>query len=206
MQALADCHFRSGRVDLALVAYSKLLQSCADANGDPVCAARQPEAQLGIARCQAAIDLRLATSELISPISAMVRQARRQRGVDETPHQARLRTLGRRLISRGRLVLGARCLQRWLDDVQRSGQSVDETSLGDIRDHALALWNAGEAIEAEVALRALVRVRQRQAVEGAGPSAIHEAMRDWGACLSAIGQRQSGSESCAMADAFEAGT
>jgi hypothetical protein len=78
---------------------------------------------------------------LREPIASLVRHARTGRAVAESSRQQRLRTLARRLLARGRVDIGARAMQQWLDDVLLRGISLDADTMEDLRQHALALWH-----------------------------------------------------------------
>lgn len=202
LEALSDCRFRSGRLDLALAGYQRLLHLLQQPDGGSAADIRAASARAAIERCVHGLRLRQATAHLLAPMTAMLRQARSQRAVDETSQQERMRTAARRLIARGRLAAGTYWLQQWLDQVWRAGQPVDETSLADIRDHALALWAAGHADRAEPVLRTLVLMRQRQQQDRPDASALRLALHDWGSCLGALGQRRSARETALMGDDF----
>lgn len=201
VEALADCRFRSGRLDSALTGYQRLLHLLQQPDcGSTAVDSRAAAARAAIDHCAQGLRLRQATAQLLAPMTAMLRQARSQRAVDETGQQERMRTVARRLIARGRLAAGTHWLQQWLDQVWRAGQPVDETSLADIRDHALALWAAGHAARAEPVLRTLVLLRQRQQQERPDAPVLRQALQDWGACLGVLGQRRSARETATMGE------
>lgn len=194
----ACCRFNGGQLNLALEDYQRLLQLL-DPHGDgPLVAIAKDQIQ----RCVDGARLRAATARLREPVASMIRSARTGRAVDEGPAQNRLRTLARRLIARGRIDLGARLMQRWLDDVSWRGISLDADTLDDLRTHALALRELQRPHAACEFLRSIVGVQLRQ--RSADSSAMTAALRDWAGCLSATGLHQSARETLALADLIAA--
>jgi hypothetical protein len=121
---LARCRFRAGRLEESLRDHLRLVQLQASAFGatDPRVAA----VQAAIDGCKLGLRQRHGSAQLIPPMTALLRQARSQRAVDETSRQERIRTLARRLLARGRVETGARLLQHWLTLILRADQPVDE--------------------------------------------------------------------------------
>lgn len=193
---LARCHFNAGHLLAAAGDYRRLLELLASDPGDP----RIPLVQHQIRRCIEGMRHRMASMDLQATLASLIRRARAQRAVGETADQERLRSLARRLLARGRVVAGAGLMERWLDDVLRAGQPIDDQALADLRSHALGLWNAGHPHLAEPVLRDIVRVLQRQ--RGHDLGAQSNALRDWGACLAAAGQARSARETIALAESM----
>jgi tetratricopeptide (TPR) repeat protein len=193
---LARCRFNAGRLVAAVGDYRRLLELLASDLSDP----RIPLVKHQIRRCIEGVRHRMASMDLQARLSSLIRQARAQREVGETTDQERLRSLARRLIARGRVEVGARLMERWLGDVLRVGQMIEDQALADLRDHALGLWNAGHPHLAEPVLRDIVRVHQRQRADDLG--AQTNALRDWGSCLAAAGQARSASETLSLAESL----
>lgn len=193
---LARCRFNAGQFHTALHTYQRLLRLLEVALDD----ARIGMARHQIQRCIEGLRQRDASAALQAHLTGLIRLARSQRAVGETIPQHRIRALGRRLIARGKVDRGARLLQWWANDLIGAGQAVDDEALGDLRDHAIGLWNAGHPHLAEPMMRAIVRVHQRG--QDDDPGRIAGAMRDWGSCLAACGQDRSARETFALANAL----
>ena len=186
--ALADCRLGAGRIPQSLSDYRRLLGllACTASDG------RSAYARAQVRRCEEALRLRGASGGLQTQMNRVLQRARGQRAVGETALQHRVREAARRLMARGKLATGARWMERWLELVLQGRQEVDDESLTDLRDHAIALWNAGHPDRAVPALRGIVLALQQRPATPAEQLAT--AVRDWGDCLTAAGQRQSGQE------------
>lgn len=193
---LARCRFNAGLLLPALQDYRRL-EKLLDPSSDDVLIAM---ARHQIRRCIDGVRQRLASAGLQASLAVLIRQARAQRAVGETAAQQRLRSLARRLIARGRVTTGAQLMQRWLGEVLQARHPVDNQALHDLRDHAIALWNAGHPQLAEPMLRDIVRVLQRQQADE--PAAWAQALRDWGACLAAAGHPRSARHTLALAESL----
>lgn len=191
---LARCRFNAGRLLPALRDYRRLL-TLLEHDPDDV---RIPLVRHQIQRCLEGVRQRLATGNLQAHLSILIRQARAHRSVGETAAQEHLRALARRLIARGRVSTGAQLMQRWLGELLQGDRPIDAHALIDMRDHAIALWNAGHPELAEPMLRDIVRVLRRQQADR--PTALAPALRDWGSCLAAAGQPRSARETLALAE------
>lgn len=191
--ALAQCRFNGGLVATALRDYQRLLGLLGPAPGEARAAAVQEQ----VRRCQEALRQRDASAGLQGQVNGVVLQARGQRAVGETAAQRRVRTVARRLLQRGRVAAGAKWMQRWLDLVCQGNQGLDDESLTDLRDHAIALWDAGHPQWAAPVLRCIVVALQQH--QDASAEQLAAAVRDWGACLAATGQQRSGQEALALA-------
>lgn len=201
VQALNDrasCRFNGGRLKQSLEDYQRLLQLL-NPQVDPTLVAI---AQEQMNRCLDGMRLRVATAALREPMASMIRGARTNRAVDESPDERRLRMLARRLIARGRLDLGARLMQRWLDVVSLREISFDPDTLEDLRTHAHALRDMQRPHAAGRFLRSIIGAQLRQ--RSVDSSALIRALRDWASCLSAIGQHQSAQETLALANSMAA--
>jgi len=191
---LARCRFNAGLLLPALHDYRRLLKLLGHDAEDSLIRLTRHQAR----RCIDGMRQRVASADLQAQLALLIRQARARRAVGETSTQERLRLLARRLIARGRVQTGAQLMQRWLDDLLRAGQPIDDEALTNLHDHAIAVWNAGYPCLAAPMLRDIVRVRQRQQADE--PTAWATALRDWGACLSAAGQERSASETLRLAE------
>jgi len=191
---LARSRFNAGRLLHALHDYQRLLKLLDPGADDGLIAVVRHQ----IRRCVNGVRQRMASAGLQAQLALLIRQARAQRAVGETPTQERLRLLARRLIARGRVQTGAQLMQRWMGELLQAGQPIDDEALADLRDHAIAVWNAGHPCLAAPMLRDIVRVRQRQQADE--PTAWAPALHDWGACLSAAGQARSASETLRLAE------
>lgn len=194
----ARCRFNGGQLDLAVEDYRRMLQLLDPQDDGALVAITMDQ----IRRCVEGARLRAATARLREPIAVMIRSARTGRAVDETPVQSRLRRLARRLLARGRVDLGARLMQRWLDEVSSRGISLDAETLADLRNHALALLELQRPHAACEFSRSIVGVQLRQQSDDA--LSISGALRDWAECLCATGHRRSARETLALAESIVA--
>ncbi|MCK6434944.1 MAG: hypothetical protein HUU30_20515 [Burkholderiaceae bacterium] len=192
----ARCRFNGGQLGLAVEDYRRILQLLDPRDDGTLVAITMDQ----IHRCVEGARLRAATACLREPIALMIRCARTGRAVDETPGQSRLRTLARRLLARGRIDLGARLMQRWLDEASLRGMSLDAETLADLRSHALALLELHRPYAACEFFRSIVYVQLRQRSDDA--LSISGALRDWAGCLCATGQHRSARETLALAESI----
>ena len=111
---------------------------------------------------------------------------------DADARRERIRKLATRLMARGKVALGARVMQQWLDLRLNSHMPEVEETIRGIRAHAIALWNAGETGHAALALQAVVKFRNRPLAGAIDQGGLRQALADLAACMTATGQCRSG--------------
>lgn len=190
----ARCRFNDGQLTLALDDYRRLVQLLDPQRDSTLIAIAKDQ----VRRCLEGLRLRAATATLWAPFALLVRSARTGRAVDEDPRQHRRRTLARRLLARGRIDIGARLMQQWLDDALLRGISLDPDTMDDLRQHAIALWQMQRHHAACSFLHTLVLAHLRQRPDDA--TATAGVLRDWAGCLAATGQHRSAQETLALVE------
>ncbi len=135
-----------------------------------------------ILRCEKALRDRANVATVQHYVGAMLKRARSQQLSGESDRQERLRLLARGLFARGHTVAGARLMASWLDQIMASQPPESDEALVDIREHAQALWIAGDLGHAAHALRAVVVMLNRRQGGRRNPAAIAQALQDWEAC------------------------
>ncbi len=188
---LARCRLNGGQFALAVADFERLQSSLErePAGAQALLAFTREQ----LAQCRRGLANREATAWLQVQLTRAIRRFCGNDG-DADARRERIRKLATRLMARGKVALGARVMQRWIDLRLNSHLPEDEETIRGIRAHAIALWSAGEAAHAALALQAVVKLRNRPLAGAIDQDGLRQALADLVACLTATGQCRSGHE------------